>query len=65
MARKTKVRIVGEPNLASHIALKLADFYEFEKPPERYQRAIGRDYSHSDAEGITIYITVKGLKKQS
>jgi len=59
VARKTKVRIVGDPELASHIAMLLSDFYEFEKAPERYQRAVGRDYSHSEGPGVTIYITVK------
>lgn len=62
MTRKTKVRIVGEPNLASHIALTLASHYEFEKAPERYQRAVGRDDSHTDAPGCTIYCVVKKVK---
>lgn len=65
MVRKTKVRIVGEPNLSAHIALILAEFYELEKPPERYQRAVGRDYAHSQEPGVTIYMTVKGLKNRS
>jgi hypothetical protein len=60
--RKTKVRIVGDPNLAAHIAHTLADHYEFEKAPERYDRAVGRDYSHSDAPGSTIYLVIKQLK---
>ena len=62
--RKTKVRIVGEPNLSAHIAQSLAELYELEKAPERYQKAVGRDYSHCEEEGVTIYMTIKGLKKQ-
>jgi hypothetical protein len=65
MSRKTKVRIVGEPNLTAHIAQTLFDHYEFEKAPERYGRAVGRDTSHSDAPGSTIYITVKKPKEGS
>ena len=65
MTRKTKVRIVGDPALAAHIAQKLYDFYEFEKAPERFQRAVGRDYSHTNTPGVTIYITVKGIKENS
>lgn len=63
--RKTKVRIVGDPDLAAHIAVKLADFYVFEKAPERFQRAVGRDYSHSKEPGATIYITVTKAKESS
>jgi hypothetical protein len=59
VTRKTKVRIVGEPNLVAHIAMVLSDFYEFEKAPERYDRAIGRDSSHCSEPGNTIYIVVK------
>jgi len=61
--RKTKVRIVGDPDLSAHIALTLSDFYEFERAPQRFQHAVGRDYSHCRDEGVTIYMVVKGLKK--
>jgi len=63
LTRKTKVRVVGDPNLVAHIALTLADYYEFEKAPERYGRAVGRDYAHSNAPGSTVYIVVKKPKK--
>ena len=58
MARKTKVRVVGDPDLASAVAVVLSDYFEFENAPERFQRAVGRDYSHSDAPGVTIYLTM-------
>jgi len=60
--RKTKVRIVGDPDLAAHIAVTLSDHYEFEKAPERFQRAVGRDYAHTQAPGVTVYIVVKKPK---
>jgi hypothetical protein len=62
MPRKTKVRIVGDPDLAAHIAQTLNDNYIFEKPPERFAKAVGRDYAHSDSAGVTIYMTVKAKK---
>ena len=61
MARKTKIRIVGDPDLTTSIMMILSDFCEFEKAPQRLQRAVGRDYSHSQASGMTIYATVKKL----
>jgi len=61
MARKTKIRVVGDPDLTTQIMMILSDFCEFEKAPQRLQRAVGRDYSHSKAPGVTIYATVKKL----
>jgi hypothetical protein len=61
MARKTKIRVVGDPDLASQVIMILSDFCEFEKAPQRLQRAVGRDYSHSQASGATIYATLKKL----
>jgi len=62
--RKTKVRIVGDPDLASYVAVVLSGHFEFEKAPERFQRAVGRDYAHTQAPGVTIYITIKRPKKE-
>lgn len=65
MTRKTKVRIVGAPELSGKILAVLVQHFEFDKPAELYERAVGRDYSHSNAEGVTIYIGIKKPKPET
>jgi len=65
MTRKTKVRIVGDPNLSDKIVEALAQHFVFESKAAKYDRAVGRDYSHTNAPGCTIYIGIKKLKETS
>lgn len=58
MARKTKVRIVGEPNLCDKVCEAILDHFDTEDP-QYFDRAVDRDYAHSEALGKTIYIVIK------
>jgi len=64
MTRKTKVRIVGEPQFCEKVAQVILDHFEVDKC-EKFDRAVGRDYAHSNAPGCSIYITVKKPKEVS
>jgi hypothetical protein len=58
VTRKTKVRIVGDPELARIVARIIA--YNFEiGQRDLFDKAVGRDYSHTDAPGVTIYLEIK------
>jgi len=63
--RKTKVRIVGDPELVEKIAKVLLDHFEVNRGPRRFPWAVGRDYSHNKAPGRTIYIDIKKEKEAS
>jgi hypothetical protein len=65
MPRKTKVRVAGDPALAKQVAKVVLDHFETERGAEVFDRAVGRDYSHTDAPGISIYIAVKKPKEAS
>jgi len=62
MVRKTKVRIVGDPELAIKVSHVIMDHFDF-SDLKQFNRAVGRDYAHSDAPGVTIYITIKKRKE--
>ena len=64
MTRKTKVRIVGDPELAAAVANLLVDNF-VTADLQNFDRAVGRDYAHSNAAGCSIYITVKKPKEVS
>lgn len=55
--RKTKVRIVGDPELARIVAHIIANNFEIGKR-ELFDRAVGRDYSHTNAPGVTVYLEI-------
>jgi hypothetical protein len=65
MARKTKVRVVGDPALAREVARVIQERFVLENGPTSFNQAVGRDYSHSRAPGVTVYLTVKKLKETS
>lgn len=56
--RKTKVRIVGDPDLAKAVAEVVTDAFECEKP----RQFNTTPYRYAKAPGISIYITVKRKK---
>jgi len=47
------------------VAQVIAEHFVLESKVSRYDRAVGRDYSHSDAPGCTIYIGIKKPKEAS
>lgn len=63
MSRKTKVRIVGDPLLAEQVLKVVTDHFELVGLTRSFDRAVGRDYSHSDAEGMTIYLAINKPKE--
>lgn len=65
MSRKTKVRIVGEPLLADKIMEVIVDHFELAEDTQRFDHAIGRDYAHSKAEGVTLYLVVNKPKEEA
>ena len=64
MPRKTKVRIVGDPVLCDQVCLVLLNNFDTDDP-QHFERAVGRDYSHSQAPGKSIYIVIKGSRKEA
>ena len=64
MTRKTKVRIVGDPELCKKVANILEDAFvmaskqEFPRAPTRYGKG-------SDAPGYSIYFDIKRPKRGS
>ena len=63
MPRKTKVRIVGDPVLCDQICLVLLNKFDTDDP-QHFDLAVGRDYSHSQASGKSIYIVVHKPRKE-
>jgi len=61
--RKTKVRIVGDPELAARVLDVLDSALVFEGKPKSYDHPVGRDIDHSLSPGCTIYLTVKRVKE--
>ena len=64
MTRKTKVRIVGDPELAAKVANVLVDNFVTANL-QKFDRAVGRDYAHSKASGCTVYLEIKKPKEKS
>jgi hypothetical protein len=62
--RKTKVRIVGDPELAAKVTNVLVDHFVTANL-QTFDRAVGRDYAHSDAQGCTVYLEIKKPKEVS
>jgi hypothetical protein len=58
MTRKTKVRIVGDPTLASRIEACLKE--HFECTSQRFNRT---PYRYAKTPGITIYLDIKREKE--
>jgi hypothetical protein len=62
MTRKTKVRVVGDPELAGKVAQVIKDHFElsgyqrFSAMPTRY------DTGYSDSPGCSIYLDIKKPK---
>jgi hypothetical protein len=63
--RKTKVRIVGDPALVDKISEVILVYFELAEDMQTFDHAVGRDYSHSSAPGITYYLTIKKPKEPS
>jgi hypothetical protein len=63
--RKTKVRVVGDPSLCSKVSEVILEHFEVTKKPRKFDRAVGRDYSHSDASGCTTYFDIKREKEKA
>jgi len=60
--RKTKVRIVGDPELADKVAEALIERFELSRI-QRFNAAPTRYGSGSDAPGCSIYLDVKKPKE--
>lgn len=60
--RKTKVRIVGDPDLAREVATAVELNFEL-YAKTFYNKAVGRDYAHTNADGLTIYLGIKKHKE--
>lgn len=58
MARKTKVRIVGDPELASKVRRCIQDHFELDQD-EKYDRMPTRYGSYGSSPGVTYYLSIK------